>query len=89
MGSIIVDSGAGTTDVARIVGRFPEDDDQLTIPEAGDWVDIELMKAIEKKYTGAQITKIWLEDGKKRTRMLVVKPKRFLLTCLLKVKVKE
>lgn len=66
MGSIIVDSGAGTTDVARIVGRFPEDDDQLTIPEAGDWVDDQLMASIEKKYTGAQITKDMVRKWKEK-----------------------
>ncbi|MED5485385.1 MAG: rod shape-determining protein [Candidatus Thermoplasmatota archaeon] len=67
MGSIIVDSGAGTTDIARIVGRFPEDDDQITIPEAGDWVDLSLMSAIEKKYTGAQITKDMVRKWKEKS----------------------
>jgi rod shape-determining protein MreB len=66
MGSIIVDCGAGTTDVARIVGRFPEDDDELTIMEAGDWVDGELMSAIEKKYTGAQLTKDMVRKWKEK-----------------------
>jgi rod shape-determining protein MreB len=66
MGSIIVDSGAGTTDVARIVGRFPEDEDQLTIIEAGDWVDDQLMASIEKKYTGAQITKDMVRKWKEK-----------------------
>jgi len=55
--SIVVDIGAGTTDIARIYGTFPNEEDQVTIQEAGDWLDLELMELIKKKYTGAQITK--------------------------------
>lgn len=55
--SIVVDIGAGTTDIARIYGTFPTDEDQVTIQEAGDWLDHELMGLIRKKFTGAQITK--------------------------------
>ncbi len=56
-GSIVVDIGAGTTDIARVYGTFPTDDDQVTITEAGDWLDLQLMDLIKKKYTGAQVTK--------------------------------
>ena len=57
MHSIVVDIGAGTTDIARITGTFPDESDQVTIVEAGDWIDEELMGLIRKKYTGAQVTK--------------------------------
>ena len=56
-GSIVVDIGAGTTDIARVYGTFPSDEDQVTITEAGDWLDLQLMELIKKKYTGAQVTK--------------------------------
>ncbi|MGB1365625.1 MAG: rod shape-determining protein [Candidatus Poseidoniaceae archaeon] len=56
-GSIVVDIGAGTTDIARIHGTFPTDEDQVTIQQAGDWLDLELKNLIAKKFTGAQITK--------------------------------
>ena len=56
-GSIVVDIGAGTTDIARIHGTFPTDEDQATIQQAGDWLDLELKNLIAKKFTGAQITK--------------------------------
>lgn len=66
-GSIVVDIGAGTTDVARLYGTFPNESDQMTISEAGDWVDGQLQELIEKKYTGAQLTKDmvrqWKEAG--------------------------
>lgn len=56
-GSIIVDIGAGTTDIARLYGTFPSEEDQLTITEAGDWIDEQLVDLVRKKYTGAQVTK--------------------------------
>lgn len=56
-GSIVVDIGAGTTDIARLHGTFPTEDDQVTIMEAGDWIDEQLVELICKKYTGAQVTK--------------------------------
>ena len=56
-GSIVVDIGAGTMDMARIHGTFPSDDDELSIASAGDWIDEQLMTLISKKFTGAQITK--------------------------------
>jgi len=66
-GSIVVDIGAGTTDVARIYGTFPGEDDQSTIQEAGDWIDVRLKELVEKKFTGAQLTKDmvrgWKEAG--------------------------
>ena len=66
-GSIVVDIGAGTTDLCRMYGTFPNDDDEVTFHEAGDWIDEELQTLIEKKYTGAQLTKDmvrgWKEAG--------------------------
>jgi len=53
----VVDIGAGTTDIARVYGTFPTDEDQVTINEAGDWLDLQLMELVKKKYTGAQVTK--------------------------------
>jgi len=56
-GSVVIDMGAGTTDIARICGTFPEESDEITVEYAGDWLDLELARLIEKKYTGAQVTK--------------------------------
>ncbi|MEC7167785.1 MAG: rod shape-determining protein [Candidatus Thermoplasmatota archaeon] len=66
-GSIVVDIGAGTTDIARIHGTFPTDDDQVTIQEAGDWLDLELQTLIAKKFTGAQITKDMVRKWKEES----------------------
>ena len=66
-GSIVVDIGAGTVDVARVYGTFPNEDDETSLETAGDWIDEELKIMVEKKYTGAQLTKdmvrLWKEAG--------------------------
>ncbi len=66
-GSIVVDIGAGTTDIARVYGTFPTDEDQVTITEAGDWLDLQLMELIKKKYTGAQVTKDMVRKWKEES----------------------
>ena len=63
-GSICVDIGAGTTDIARLYGIFPAED-QLTIQEAGDWIDMRLLIG-SKKYTGAQVTKDMVRKWKEQ-----------------------
>ena len=78
-GTNCVDIGAGTTDIARLYGIFPTDEDQVTIQEAGDWIDMQLMTLVQKKFTGAQVTKDmvrkWKEeysyvDGEDRVQMV-------------------
>ena len=63
-GSIVADIGAGTTDVCRMYGTFPNEDDECTLEEAGDWIDEELKTLVEKKYTGAQLTKDMVRQWK-------------------------
>ena len=72
---VVVDIGAGTTDIARIHGTFPSDDDQITIQEAGDWLDL-AMELVEKKYTAHKLPRTWSAVGKKPHPMLVRKSRR-------------
>ena len=55
--TLVVDIGAGTTDICRVYGTIPGPDDQLHINMSGDHIDSVLITEIQKKYTGAQITK--------------------------------
>ncbi|MBN2091313.1 rod shape-determining protein, partial [candidate division KSB1 bacterium] len=52
-----IDIGAGTTDICSLKGTMPEDDDQITLLKAGDYIDNVLMDSVRKKIEGAQITK--------------------------------
>ena len=69
--SIVVDIGAGTTDIARIYGTFPTDEDQVTIQEAGDWLDNELMELIRRNTLALKSRKTWFANGKRKSPMLV------------------
>jgi rod shape-determining protein MreB len=54
--ALVVDIGAGTIDLCRLHGTLPEKQDQITLDEAGDYVDNQLAKLIHKKYPKAQFT---------------------------------
>ena len=54
--SLVVDIGAGTTDLCRMHGSLPEEDDQITLKTAGNFLDDELMRAILKKHPDVQLT---------------------------------
>jgi len=53
---LVIDIGAGTVDLCRLHGTIPEKKDQITLDEAGDFVDDKLSKMIHKKYPNAQFT---------------------------------
>lgn len=52
--ALVIDIGAGTVDLCRLHGTLPEEDDQITLDEAGDFVDEELQVLIQKKHPEAQ-----------------------------------
>jgi rod shape-determining protein MreB len=54
--ALVIDIGAGTVDLCRLHGTLPEEHDQITLDEAGDFVDEKLSKLISKKYPKAQFT---------------------------------
>ncbi|MEM6457871.1 MAG: MamK family actin-like protein [Planctomycetota bacterium] len=53
---LVVDIGAGTTDLCRMHGTVPTMEDQVSLPIAGDAVDKKLMELINKKFPNAQVT---------------------------------
>jgi len=63
---LVIDIGAGTTDLCRMHGTMPEDSDQITNTFAGDFVDDEIMKALKKAAPGAQYTKEMVKAIKER-----------------------
>jgi len=52
--ALVVDIGAGTIDLCRLHGTLPEEGDQITLDEAGDFVDEKLRELIGEKYPEAQ-----------------------------------
>ena len=55
--TLVIDIGAGTTDLCRVYGTVPTPIDQMHVNFAGDFIDAQLIAEIQKKYAGAQITK--------------------------------
>jgi rod shape-determining protein MreB len=54
--SLVIDIGAGTTDFCVMQGRYPIEDDQRTLPYAGDWIDDQLAKLVRERYPEAQFS---------------------------------
>jgi len=52
--ALVIDIGAGTIDLCRLHGTLPEEQDQITLDQAGDFVDERLSNLIQKKYPKAQ-----------------------------------
>ncbi len=63
---LVVDIGAGTTDLCRMHGTMPEDTDQVMYDVAGDAVDEELAKRIREAAPHAQFTIQMVKDLKER-----------------------
>ena len=63
---LVIDIGAGTVDLCRMHGTMPEDTDQITLTSAGDFVDIELSKAIRESHPEAQFTIQMIKSIKER-----------------------
>ena len=55
--TIVIDIGAGTADICRVYGTIPEPGDQVHSPFAGDYIDHQIIREVQLKYSGAQITK--------------------------------
>ncbi|MBN2562069.1 MAG: rod shape-determining protein [Phycisphaerae bacterium] len=55
--ALVIDIGAGTTDLCRMHGTMPEENDQITLPAGGDAVDERLEQEILKRYPKVQLTR--------------------------------
>jgi rod shape-determining protein MreB len=55
--TLVIDIGAGTTDLCRVYGTIPGPNDQMHTGHAGDYVDNQIIAEVQKKFNGAQVTK--------------------------------
>jgi len=63
---LVIDVGAGTTDLCRMHGTMPEESDQITIYHAGDWVDHRFAELMVERHPEAQFTIQMLKEIKER-----------------------
>jgi len=65
--TMIVDLGAGTTDFCVMNGRLPTEDEQRTLPQAGDWIDEQLFRLVRDRNPQASVSihmvRTWKEEG--------------------------
>jgi rod shape-determining protein MreB len=73
--AMIIDIGAGTTDLCIMQGRYPAEEDQRTLPDAGDAIDAQLSKMIRERHPEAQFSIHMIRDWKERWSF-VGEPKR-------------
>ena len=53
---IVIDIGGGTTDLCRMHGTIPEEEDQRTVLKAGDHIDESLYQLLQEKCKEADLT---------------------------------
>ncbi|MGE5220009.1 MAG: rod shape-determining protein [Chloroflexota bacterium] len=87
--ALVIDIGAGTADFCVMQGRYPTEEDQKTLPNAGDWIDEQLMKLIRERHPDAQFSIHMLREWKE-SRSFVGEPKdRVLVSVPIKGKMTE
>ncbi len=64
--ALVIDIGGGTVDLCRLHGALPDNKDQITLDQAGDFVDEKLSGLIRHKHPEAQFTVNMVRQLKER-----------------------
>jgi rod shape-determining protein MreB and related proteins len=64
--TLVVDIGAGTIDICPIYGTFPREDEQITVPLGGDFVDEHFFKRLRVLYPEAQVSMNMVREIKEK-----------------------
>ncbi len=63
---LVIDIGAGTTDLCRMYGAMPTEDDLITLDVGGDFIDERLFELMKEKCAGADFTTNMVKRIKER-----------------------
>lgn len=80
--ALVIDIGAGTTDLCVMNGHYPTENEQRTFTTAGDMIDEHLAKLVRERYPQAQFSIYMVRDWKEKwgfvgtpkTRVVVTAP---------------
>jgi rod shape-determining protein MreB len=64
--SLVIDTGAGTTDFCIMHGMIPTEEDQKTILTAGDYIDEQLYSYLSEKYPNSTFNKNMIRQFKEK-----------------------
>jgi rod shape-determining protein MreB and related proteins len=64
--ALVIDIGAGTADFCVMQGRYPTEEDQRTLTNAGDWIDEQLSKLVGEHYPQAQFSIHMIREWKEK-----------------------
>lgn len=64
--TLVVDIGAGTIDLCPIYGSFPSEEEQVTIPVGGDFIDENFTERLRQTYPEAQFSRNMVREIKEK-----------------------
>jgi rod shape-determining protein MreB len=64
--TLVIDIGAGTVDICPLYGTFPADEDQLTLPIGGDFIDEEFYRRLGEAYPEVQLSRNMAREIKEK-----------------------
>jgi len=64
--ALIIDIGAGTADFCVMQARYPTEEDQRTLPNAGDSIDEQLLKLVREHHPEAQTSIHMIREWKEK-----------------------
>ena len=64
--ALIIDIGAGTADLCVMQGRYPTEEDQRTLPNAGDSIDEHLFRLVRERQPQAQFSIHMIREWKEK-----------------------
>ncbi len=64
--ALVVDIGAGTTDLCPIYGIYPKEEEQVTVGLGGDMIDEEFENRLRDKFPGVQVSRNMVREIKER-----------------------
>jgi rod shape-determining protein MreB and related proteins len=64
--TLVVDIGAGTIDICPLYGIYPSDEEQITLPIGGDYVDDQFTMLLKEHYPDIQVTPNMVREIKEK-----------------------